>query len=387
MHLSDGELRSALDQSSETAANDHLAACADCRRRADEIAQRAQRVDGLLAVLEPARSPALGPQAALARFKSQRLNAGKENGMVARIFRRYRAAWAAALAVLVLAASMAFPPVRAWAEGVLAQFRVSKIQIVNVSSSHLGDLGAGTKLTQQISKMLSDSITYTQKPSAPVLVASAAEASQKVGFPVRLPSSRTDTPQLRVQSGGAFQLIVNRDRTQSLLDQAGASDLQLPASIDGAVIKVTIPAGVAAGYGDCPAPQELDSGASGSSARLTVNCIYLTEIPSPTVDAPPSLDVQQLAELGLQFSGMSKAQAEAYAKTVDWTSTLVIPIPTNAAQYKPVTVDGSSGYLIQRPQDDAPQYTIIWVKDGVIYDVAGTGPDTTAAFNIANSLN
>ncbi|MDE3091812.1 MAG: hypothetical protein KGJ80_20760, partial [Chloroflexota bacterium] len=109
-------------------------------------------------------------------------------------------------------------------------------------------------------------------------------------------------------------------------------------------------------------------------------------IPSPSVDAPPILDVQQLAELGLQFTGMTKEQAHAYAQTVDWTSTLVVPIPRNAAQYKPVSVDSVSGYLIQRPLDDAPQYVIIWVKSGIIYAIGGIGSDTSAALNMANSL-
>ena len=104
------------------------------------------------------------------------------------------------------------------------------------------------------------------------------------------------------------------------------------------------------------------------------------------MDAPPSLDVQQLAELGLQFTGMTKEQAHAYAQTVDWTSTLVVPIPRNAAQYKPVNVDGASGYLIQRPLDDAPQYVIIWVKNGIIYAIAGVGNDTSSALAMANSL-
>ena len=188
-----------------------------------------------------------------------------------------------------------------------------------------------------------------------------------------------------MQSGGAFQLTVNRARAQALLNDAGASNLKLPASIDGAVIKVTIPAGIAAGYGECPKLTEGEESVQGSPGRTMLNCIILTEIPSPTVDTPPDLDVVQLAELGLQFTGMTKEQAHAYAQTVDWTSTLVVPIPRNAAQYKKITVDGVDGYLIQRPLDDAPEYAIVWVKDGIIYAIGGLG-DATPALSMANSL-
>ncbi|MCL4395755.1 MAG: hypothetical protein M1482_13300, partial [Chloroflexi bacterium] len=64
---------------------------------------------------------AVSPQAALARFKNRRL--GKETPLMKKIFSpRYRPAWVALALVALLAVSMTLPPVRAWAEGVLAQF-------------------------------------------------------------------------------------------------------------------------------------------------------------------------------------------------------------------------------------------------------------------------
>jgi hypothetical protein len=389
MHLDDGQLRAALDHELEPTAAEHLAGCRICSRRADEMALQAQRVTRHLAGLSSPHDRAISAPLALARFKTQRVPVTQEVSMFKKYFsRRYRAAWAMIAIAALLAVSMTFPPVRAWAEGMLAQFRVSKISVVSVDSNLLSQLGNGSDLSKQISQVLSDSVTVTKKPQGVKAAANAADAAKLAGFQVRLPTSRSDTPQLIVQDSGAFQFVVNRARAQTLLDQAGASNLKLPASIDGAVIKVTIPSGVVAGYGDCPNLTEEDAGSSqGSPGRTMINCIVLTQIPSPSVDAPPDLDIQQLAELGLQFAGMTKEQAHAYASSMEWTSTLVVPIPRNAAQYKPILVDGgSSGYLIQRPLDDAPQYAIIWVKNGIIYAVSGMGGDTTAALNIANSL-
>ncbi len=51
---------------------------------------------------------------------------------------------------------------------------------------------------------------------------------------------------------------------------------------------------------------------------------------------------------------MSAEEAAEFTSTVDWTSTLVVPIPRNAAIHEQVTVDGVTGTLIQRPSDDAP---------------------------------
>jgi len=107
---------------------------------------------------------------------------------------------------------------------------------------------------------------------------------------------------------------------------------------------------------------------------------------SPTVDAPPGVDVAQLAQIGLEFTGMSAEQAAAFARTVDWASTLVVPIPKNGAIYEQVTVDGVTGTLIQRPADDAPQYALLWAKDGVLYAISGLGTNSQQAMQMANSL-
>jgi hypothetical protein len=88
----------------------------------------------------------------------------------------------------------------------------------------------------------------------------------------------------------------------------------------------------------------------------------------------------------LEFTGMTAEEAHNYSQTVDWASTLVIPIPRNGASYTQVSVDGVIGNLIERPTDDAPQYALIWVKGGVIYAISGLGVDSQTAFDMASSL-
>jgi hypothetical protein len=109
-------------------------------------------------------------------------------------------------------------------------------------------------------------------------------------------------------------------------------------------------------------------------------------MPSPTVDSPPNVDLAQLAQIGLQFTGMTAEEAKTYSQSVDWTTTLVVPIPKNAATYKQVPVDGVTGTLIQRPPDDAPQFALIWVKDGVVYAIGGLGSDSSRAIQLADSI-
>jgi len=124
----------------------------------------------------------------------------------------------------------------------------------------------------------------------------------------------------------------------------------------------------------------------GSRGRRYADCVIFAQIPSPTVTAPPSVDVPQLAQIALEFTGMTSDQAKAFTDTVDWTSTLVVPIPKNAATYEQVTVDGVTGTLIQRPADDAPQFVLLWIKDGIIYTIGGLGSNSQQAIQMANSL-
>lgn len=392
MHLDDGQLAAFVDNAlpapERAASAEHLSHCSDCRGRADELASVTARVDARLSALAPGETPA-NANAALKRFHSRYDNRQEEDSVFNRIFGKpLRPAWALLLVAALVAVSMTFDPVRAWAGQFLGLFRVQSVEVVQVDPTLMDQLTGNSALSKQIGQLLSHSVTYTKKPSKPQVAQSAAQASQFAGFQVRLPSSRSDTPRFVVTGGSAFQFVVDRQLAQSVIDQMGRGDLKLPASLDGATIKATIPAGVSAAYGDCPTSDELTGGTgrSGSPGRRFLNCVILAEIPSPSIDTPPDLDVQELAELGLEIGGMNPQQAHAFAQTVDWTSTLVIPVPRNAASYKEVQVDGVTGYLIQRPADDAPQYALIWVNKGIVYAIGGLGTNTAAAVQMANSL-
>lgn len=290
-------------------------------------------------------------------------------------------------ALLVLTFIFAVPSVRAFASELLNLFRVQQVAVVQIDYTGMEQLNGS--FGNQFSELISNSMTITQEPGDPVEASDASQASQLAGFTVRLPSDMTPS-RISVMNGAAFTLTVDREKAQALLEEMGRGDLVLPDAIDGAEISVNIPASVSVGYGNCPSPSS-DGGAPemdehGSPGRRYADCVILAQIPSPTVSAPASVDVAQLAQIGLEFTGMSSDQAAAFTSTVDWTSTLVVPIPRNAATYEQIAVDGVTGTLIQRPYDDASQFTLLWVKDGIIYAIAGLGSNSQQAIQIANSL-
>lgn len=386
MHLDDGQLHAYLDgELAERDAGQHLAACLDCQTRLAALEAQTRRVSDRLATLAPLPDdPHLAARPALAHFKVQRANQ-KETPMPNQLFsKRFRTAWGVAAVVALVAVSLSFAPVRAWAGQFLGLFRVQQITVLPIDTTRLSELSGNETLGSQISQLFSKSVKVTRQPGEAQVVANDAEASQLAGFTVRLPNNRSDAPELTVQGGTAFEFTVDRNLAQGILNEAGRSDLQLPAALDGATIAVDIPAGVTAAYGNCP--QVEGSNETGSPGRRFATCVVLAQIPSPAVTTPPDLDVAQLAQIGLQFTGMSAEEAQAFSQTVDWASTLVVPIPRNGAVYTQVPVDGVTGYLIQRPADDAPQYAVIWVKDGIIYAIGGLGSNSSAALEMANSM-
>jgi hypothetical protein len=292
----------------------------------------------------------------------------------------------AALAILALV--LAFPGTRALAGELLNLFRVQQVQVVPVDFTGLEQLTGDGALGNQFTELIADSVDMQKEPGEPVQAASAEEASQLAGFNVRVPAGMTPS-QINVTGGAAFTMTVDRTKAQALLDEAGRGDLVLPASVDGAEISVDIPASVSVAYGTCPRPGSEVPGNTEQSTteRRYPDCVILAQIPSPSVNAPADLDIEALARIALEFTGMSPEEAAELTSTVDWTSTLMVPIPSNAATHEQVSVDGVTGTLIQRsPDSESPQFALLWVKDDIIHAISGLGSKSEQAIDMANSL-
>jgi len=384
-HLADGEVRAALDGELEAIRLRHLESCAACQARAQELQKESQNAARLLAFLASANEPAPTAQNAWNRF-SQQLIEKKEISMFKKWFAfpviRFATAGLAMLALI-----LAFPSTRAFAGELLNLFRVQQVAVVSVDFTGLEQLTGDGALGNRFTELVSSSVEMTDEPGDPVEAADAAQASELAGFTVRVPQGM-EPSQIYVSDGGAFALTVDQKKVQALLDEAGRSDLVLPDSVDGARVSVNIPASVSVGFGTCPRPGTGESGNHEQSIteRRYPDCVILAQIPSPVVNAPADVDVAQLAQIGLEFTGMSPEEAAAFTDTVDWTSTLVVPIPRRGSSYEQVSVDGVTGTLIQRSSDETPQFALLWVKDGIIYAISGLGTNSQQAIEMANSL-
>jgi hypothetical protein len=115
------------------------------------------------------------------------------------------------------------------------------------------------------------------------------------------------------------------------------------------------------------------------------DCVILSEGPSPTVNAPQGLDLQQLAEVGLELAGMTQSQAQEFLHNVNWQSTLGVSVPRYMRSYETVKVNGVEGTLLNMAGRRGPTYTLLWAKGGTVYSLTGYG-DSGNAVSLANSL-
>ena len=375
----------------------HLHTCATCSKHLGEISATSERVHSQMASLGATSSEAgIDTQSALSRFKAQR-DAGIEivpampelvaNEATARLTtraRQWRPLWIGAVAATILLCSLAFPFGRGLAQRFLGTLRIEKVQPVRLDFSALD---GNRPLQEMLRQMVSDKVVVTADEK-PQQASTASDASQLAGFPARVLGARTDSPKFIVGGQHAFHMTIDRTRLQDIFDQAGRTDLILPATLDGANVSVNVPRSIMVQYGDCPeshaasatqpAPTQPRSGA-------WTNCLALQQVPSPLVNMPSDLNLQQLAEIGFQLAGMSATQARDLGQTIDWKSTLVLPIPRFASSYSEVTVNGVQGTLIQGSGHRGPDYVLVWVKNGIIYGLVGHG-DSSNAVQLANSL-
>ncbi len=392
MHILEGEIRAYLDQElvPEKAASleAHLAECPLCQQALQAVQNREQRLAGLFSRLEESNTRQLTTTpTAWSALRSKIVEEQKEQSTMWKNLQSKlpRPAWIALAVTLILAISLSFAPVRVIANNFLGLFRVEQIRVIQVDFANLaGQLGDSS----QIESLLAENVQF-ERGGETLETMDALTASQMSGLDVRVISGMEGKADFRVQPATKAVFNVDLELVQGILKDLGQNDIQLPKSVDGAVVTVEIPTAVITSYGDCSKPgEETQVGAHGAvnpdSARMTSlpDCIGFLQIPSPSISAPPDLDVNQIGQAYLQILGMQPEEAKQFAQNVDWTSTFIVPIPNSGTNYTEVTVDGVNGTLITHYTD---QFILIWLKDDILYALSGPG-DIERALELASRI-
>lgn len=289
--------------------------------------------------------------------------------------RTKRPLWTALAVLVVLVLVFTLTPASAWANSFLGLFRVQKVQVITFDPAAAAN--ARTQLESNkaaVEQVLKDNLKISHTGES-AKVASVEEAAAKAGFTPRLPAAM-GAPDLTVRPGMSGVLTIDQPKFQELIDLAGI-DYKLPAETNGKKVVVNVASSVVAASG-CPAAS------IETEKQIPAGCTAFVQVPSPVVETPDGLDMNSLGQAMFQFLGLSPAEARQLSQRIDWSSTLVLPIPQSGeVQYQDVQVDGVSGTLLVQPQRG--EYALVWVKDGMLYGLSGSG-NSSDALNIASSL-
>ena len=361
----------------------HLAECDSCRRALDTSRARARETASRLRILDSGSVP---PTAAAMRTRIQeRIETQMEmKNMWQKPFsRKYRPVWASLLVVAVAVIVLTVPPVRALAARFLYLFRAQEIQTVYVDGQKLEQQMQKLRSSPEMAQILAKDLRVEPKGERHE-VTSTVQASQEAGIQVRAPKG-LEAAKWYVQTGAKISMDVDLSRVRAVLDEMGNANVELPAGLDGAKVNFDIPASVVGFFGECATGAGFGSPEDPPARRrnLGPGCVMVTQVLSPTVSAPGGLNIDEIATPLLQVMGMSEAEAKEFSQTVDFTTTMLVPIPRNVSSAETVSVDGVKGNLIR--YSGSERFLLIWIKNEVVYSVNGVG-DKEKALAIGNSL-
>lgn len=301
-----------------------------------------------LAVLAPDPSEAAAPADALARFRQHNAARPRAAGLASTrrqvMMSTRRIVTVGLTLVVALAVLMAFPSVRAAASDFLGLFRVQQFAPISVSPQQLA-------LLEQLGEegLAPGEFVVTQELGEPETVDSPKAAAAVAGFMPKTLPNRGALLRTYVMTGGAGYLTVDLAGARAIVEAAGADPLLLPDSLDGARVDVTV---------------------YDSVGQLYDNGVMLLQSPSPDVNYPTDVDPTVLGEALLQVLGTEPAEAHRIAQSIDWTSTLLLPVPQELGTYREVTVNGVGGVLLE-PFDSKAEKAVVWQQNGMVYMMRG----------------
>ena len=294
-------------------------------------------------------------------------------------WRGWRPVPVAASALVAIAAVLLFtiPSVRASAQAFLDLFRVRNFTAVTVDAARMQQLENGSIDLKGL--LGGDHIETLKDPGPPQLYPDPRSAGSAAGIPVRVPSvlpRGLQVDSVVVQQEGLARLTVDLAKLREVIRSLGVDDASVPPSLDGARVTLRMPPAVGIQY---------------RSGGLRVRLIQAR---SPEVTLPPGTDLAQLGELGLRVAGMSAAEAHRFAQSIDWHSTLLVPVPANVSSFREVQVQGNKALLVTTTGQDLGPHRhfggsgsfLMWADGEMVYALCGNLGELELT-EMANSLH
>ncbi|HEY4339719.1 MAG TPA: hypothetical protein VGM97_07230 [Steroidobacteraceae bacterium] len=260
---------------------------------------------------------------------------------------------ACAASLLLAVGLVALPAVRAGAETFLDLFRVVNFVAVPVPTQRIATLQQGLDLP----RMLGEQMHLVQAPGAPQSVATPEQAGALSGIAVHPPTWLPEglaRQKIEVQGEWRWTIAASTQKLQQILDSLGINDLALPPGLDGQTATIHVYPSVHISYGAQAAH------------------VQFIQARQPQAVMPRGTDLPLLAEIGLRVLGFEPNEARRFANTIDWRTTLLVPVPVSVANFHEVDLGGGKGLLIETaPTSGPPVAQLLWSADGSVFALIG----------------
>jgi hypothetical protein len=276
-------------------------------------------------------------------------------------FRRW---FAAAASIAVVGFVFTLPPVQAAAEAFLELFRVQQFTGVAFDPERL----RGLETSGLSPEAIFGAVEPLTPPPQPVSYATAADAGAAARIRVRTPAwvpNGYSSTGFMGSSEMAARITINTAGMQAVLDTLGLPDVELPQGLDGQTATVRVPPVVTQTF--------VNRDFVGRDGEVIERSVHVIQAQSPDVSFPAGLDLSKLAYAGLRVLGMSRDEAYRMSVTIDWRTTLIVPVPAKALAYRPINVAGNEGLLIEgfAAGERLPGGVLMWSAGGETFAVAG----------------
>lgn len=363
-HLTEGTLRRMVDDP-DVARGDtaHLDSCPECQTRFKLVSDDARSIASLLAVPEapvdvarafnhvmnaPAARPRLGFRLPIARPGS----------------RPVVLALAAAIAAVALLAGVI-------ARDATLTYTPNTVTAVPIT---VADMQALSQLADY------GTVTWTKQPALQIVTSASDAAAVAGGLKPPVVSNLPKGVSTNVTYAAMPQAIAvftfSADKAAAAAARQGKTLPALPKGMDGAQLTVTVGPAVGEVFGNLKQPSESDT----SQVNLPQLVVGASSAPSAM---STQVTVKQMEDTLLAQPGISPELKAAIKAIGSPGTTLPIPVPVQYATSRNVTIQGVNGVALG--DNTGVGSAVIWVKNGVVYAVAGSIKQSDA-INIANNL-
>jgi hypothetical protein len=275
--------------------------------------------------------------------------------------------WAAmAASIALVSVAFTFPAVRAGAQAFLDLFRVVSVRGVSFDAERLSELEQLDLSHLDLPHIVGDNIEVLAESGPPTSYATLEEAGTAAGHrvltPAWLPAGWALTT-IEVVGENAARVTVRTEPLRQILEALGIDDVSIPAGVDGQQATIRVPSVVHLEFTHTPT--------DGQTQSLGGN-LQLLQARNPEVSFPAGLDLAALAEVGLRILGLERDEAYRLAQSIDWRSTLIVPVPAANASFTEVNVAGNEALLIE-PRDEYGGL-LLWASGDQAFALGGPLP-------------